>query len=88
MNQPYTQEQTLEGHKRKYSRDIAEHVVKKDTNLQIAGKNPRIKIKGQQTGKVKILQRHMQSLQIVVYIVIIVTKQGTQKTDVSRRKEK
>jgi hypothetical protein len=56
-------------------------VVKKDINLQIARKTPRTKIRGQQTGKVKILQRrHMQSHQIVVYIVIIVTKQDTSIT--------
>jgi hypothetical protein len=37
-----------------------------------------MKIRVQQTGILKIHQRqHMQSLQIVVYIVIIVTKQDT-----------
>jgi hypothetical protein len=62
-------------------------VAKRDMNLNISGKNPRIKIRGHQTGKVKIHPRlHMQSQQIVVYNVIIVTKQDTQKTDVSRRK--
>jgi hypothetical protein len=83
------QEQTLEIHTRMYSRESAEHVAKSDINLQIAGKTPRIKIRGQQTGNVKIHQRrHMQSQQIVVFIVIIVTKQDTQKTDFSRRKGK
>jgi hypothetical protein len=33
-------------------------------------------------------ERHMQSLQIVVYIVILVTKQDTQKTDISKRRGK
>jgi hypothetical protein len=64
-------------------------VVKKYINLHVAGKTPRIKIQGPQTGKVKIHKRqHMQSQKIVVYIVIIVAKQDTQKTDVSRRKGK
>jgi hypothetical protein len=52
-------------------------------------KNPRIKKRGQKIGKVKAYQkRHTPQQQQMVYIVTIATRQETQKTDVSRRKEK